>query len=315
MKILFAGYRDSRHSKFGGYDYIAQFPDADYLDAAKLPFGFIPVGRCGKKLNLFFLDKFARKMSKKYDVVHYFYSDFMLFFLIKEKRTCKFVATVHMRSENFTQQQIDVLRSFDKVICLSSSEEKLLKENKINAFFVPHGFNAPVFNFIDPQNFDKEQINIFYSGMNYRDFDTFFRAVDFSEKQLLNIHFFAVGQSAENKEKLKDFKNVTVCPHLDDDDYYSLLSLCDYNFLPMTFSTANNALLEAQSLGIKSILPEISGVLDYANGKENIFYKTFEELKVILMNLKKQFPNEDLITYAERFYWKEIYKRLEKVYE
>ncbi len=314
MKILFAGYRDSRHSKFGGYDYITQFPESDYLDAKKMPFGFIPVGKKGKKLNLFFLDKIARFKSKNYDVIHYFYSDFMLFSKIKCKHKGQFVATVHMKTENFTKNQIDILRSFDKVICLSSSEEKLLKENNINAFFVPHGFNKPVFDFISSQNFDKEKINIFYSGMNYRDFETFVRAVNFSEKQSLDIHFFAVGQSVENKEKLKDFRNVTVCPRLSDDEYYSLLSLCDYNFLPMTFSTANNALLEAQSLGIISILPKISGVLDYASKDENIFYDSFEKLQEILMTLKKRSHNEDLSRFSQKFCWNEIYEELRKIY-
>ena len=44
MRILFVGYRDERHSKFGGYDYIAGYPNSTYLNACDVPFGFIPVG-------------------------------------------------------------------------------------------------------------------------------------------------------------------------------------------------------------------------------------------------------------------------------
>lgn len=314
MKILYVGYRDSRHSKFGGYDYISQFPGADFFDASKFPFGFIPVGKRGKKLNLFCLDFVARLYAKKYDVVHYFYSDFMLFKKLPKRRKCKFIATVHMKSENFSKKQLAILKSFDKVICLSSSEEIRLRKMGINAFFVPHGFNKPIFSFKTPENFDDRKINIFYSGMNYRDFDTFLKIVDFSKSENMNICFYAVGQSTVNKEKLYCKDNVVVCSRLTDDEYYSLLSLCDYNFLPMTFSTANNALLEAQSLGITSILPKIPGVLDYANENENLFYSSLSELYKYFSFLLKKNVNRALMQYSEKFLWKEIYKRIESVY-
>lgn len=314
MKVLFVGYRDMRHSKFGGYDYIAKFPDADYLDAAKLPFGFIPVGKRGKKLNLMFLDRIARLKSVGYNVVHYFYSDFMLFNNFPQKRNCEFVATVHMKSENFSSRQIEILKSFDKVVCLSSSEEKNLRNIGINAFFVPHGFNRPVFNNANIENFDKNKINLFYSGMNYRDFDAFVKIVDFSNEKELGICFYAVGQSKENKEKLFLKDNVIVCPRLSDDEYYSLLSLCDYNFLPMTFSTANNALLEAQSLGVSSVLPKISGVLDYASEKDNVFYADISELEKLFMKIRKKSASESLVDFSEKYAWYEIYKKLAQVY-
>lgn len=315
MKILFVGYRDERHSKFGGYDYIAHYPNTDFLNASKLPFGFVPVGKSGKKINILFLDFYARKQANKYDVIHYFYSDFMLFKKLPEKRHCKFVATVHMKTESFSQKQITILKSFDKVICLSSSEERALKEKGVNAFFIPHGFNKPVFNFKRSVNFDDSKINLFYSGMNYRDFSTFLKIAKFSENEKLNVQFYAVGQSDEYKKNLAHCKNVCVCPRLSDDEYYSLLASCDYNFLPLTFATANNALLEAQFLGVVSILPQIQGVTDYADGKKNIFYTDFSDLKGQFSKLAKQIQKNELISFSEKFCWKEIYKELEKVYE
>lgn len=314
MKILFVGYRDNRHSKFGGYDYISRFPNGDYLNAKNLPFNFIPVGKRGKRLNLLFLDAVARLKSKKYDVVHYFYSDFMLFKKLPTRRNCKFIATIHMKSEAFSNKQENILKSFDKVICLSSTEEKKLRDKGINAFFVPHGFNKPVFNKKDIKNFDKNKINVFYSGMNYRDFDTFVHILDFLKSKKLDICFYAVGQSDSNKEKLYCKDNVVVCPRLFDDEYYTLLSLCDYNFLPMTFSTANNALLEAQVLGIPSILPKISGVFDYASEEYNIFYKDIYELKEIFLKIKRNTYSKNLSDFSRKFSWDEVYKNLEKIY-
>ena len=46
------------------------------------------------------------------------------------------------------------------------------------------------------------------------------------------------------------YKNAITYDWVDDNVYYTLLSKCDYNFLPLAFATANNTLLEAQFLGI-----------------------------------------------------------------
>lgn len=314
MRILFVGYRDQRHSKFGGYDYIAEYPKADYLDAKTLPFGFIPVAKRGKKLNLLFLYMKALLISNKYDIVHFFYGDFMLFTKLHRKTKTKYIATIHMKSEDLDARRVKILQSFDGVIVLSSSEKELTQQKKINSFFVPHGFNTPAFNKISITYVDNNLINIFYSGMNYRDFSTFIEIVKFSQKENLNIHFYAVGQSQERKDKLQDYSNVTICKRLNDDEYYSLLNECDYNFLPLTFSTANNALLEAQSFGIKSILPKINGIEDYADKNNNILYEDYDELKSIFRELKKETPDTQLKKFSESFLWKEIYLKLESIY-
>ena len=86
----------------------------------------------------------------------------------------------------------------------------------------------------------------------------FFYIVEQMRSLRPDIMFHAVGQCSDWKKRMSSMENITVYPFLSD-DYYSLLSKCDYNFLPLTFATANNALLEAQALGITSILPKISG--------------------------------------------------------
>ena len=311
MKIFFSGYRDSRHSRFGGYDKIAFFPKSSYLNAEKLPFGFIEVGKHGKKLNLLFLDFFTRLKKNKFDVIHFFYGDFMLFRPVPEEKKSKFVVTVHMNAKELSLKKITILKSYDAVVVLSSSQEKYLRNLGVNAYFIPHGFDVPIFNQKDYVGFDRSKINVFYSGTNYRDFDTFLLVVKTMEAIRNDMHFYAVGQSSTIKEILKLCKNVTICPFLDDDTYYSLLSDCDCNFLPLTFATANNALLEAQNLGVLSILPKIEGILDYADSENNLYYETSEDVIKIFTALKK---NSKLVYFAERFAWKNIYEKLEKLY-
>jgi hypothetical protein len=86
--------------------------------------------------------------------------------------------------------------------------------------------------------------------------------------------------------------------------------------LPLTFATANNVLLEVQSLGVASILPEISGILDYAADSRhgNIYYTTDDELLEIVNGLKKSSTQEKLIKHSETFSWPEIFKQLDFFY-
>ena len=316
MTILYSGYRDNRHSQFGGYDYIAQKPLSDYLNAAYLPFGKIPVGKPGKRLNLYVLDFTTRLYKNKYDIIHLFYGDFMLFHNIPKRRKAQFITTIHMRAEDLSLKTLSILKSYDAVVVLSSAQERFLRDNGINAYFIPHGFNVPVFKKKDYAEIDCTKINVFYSGNNYRDFTTFVTVIQSMEHERSDVHFYAVGQTFERKEILLKHHNVTVCSYLDDDAYYSLLSDCDYNFLPLTFATANNTLLEAQNIGVVSVLPEIDGISDYADSENNLYYENVNDAVELFKDIAKPsiVKNEWLIHFAEKFAWKNVYGQLEGLY-
>lgn len=315
MRILYAGYRDRNHSKFAGYDYIARYPGASYLDAGTLPLGCIPVGRCGKRLNLMVLDYFARQERDNFDIIHYFYGDSCLFRQKPRKSRARFVSTIHLKAEALPARRVGILRSYDGVVALSKAEAARLRDLDIRASFIPHGFPTPQFTGRIYDGFDIDAVNIFYSGMNYRDFETFYRMAGYCLGKKLPVRFYAVGQSLENRERLMKLGNVVVCPWLDDDAYYSLLSQCDYNFLPLTFATANNALLEAQALGVVSIIPEISGITDYAERNWNLFYSSFDEATSIFDGLSKSAPDGRLIAFSRSFLWENVYPQLGIFYE
>lgn len=322
MKILFVGFRDKRHSSAGGYDKIAQYPQSSYISDKQVPLGSIPVGKRGKSINLFFLDIYSRFIRCKFDIVHIFYGDNIIFPYLKSKKH-KIVATIHLDIEQrtrFPKLFIKSLRSLNGVIVLSSQQEKILKEKyEINACFIPHGFSMPNFvcqssRLIEKTNFNSNFINIFYSGTNYRDLDILIEIINLCHKKKLNIFFHLVGQ---DKHIVKNFNlctNYILYDRLTDDEYFSLLSLCDYNFLPLTFATANNALLEAQFLGIKSILPDIAGIEDYASSSYNLFYESLDCLENIFNGLTKSEPQQGLKEFSRKFLWENIYKQLDSFY-
>ncbi|GHT85273.1 hypothetical protein FACS1894137_09350 [Spirochaetia bacterium] len=176
MKILFSGFRDKNHSQYGGYDHVVRFSNESYfLDAANVPFNFIPFDKRGKRINIYFLDLFSRLLRNKYDILHIFYGDVQIFFPYRKLLKNKIVATIHRSIESLTLRKINILRKFDSVIILSTEQCLKFRNLGINAKFIPHGFNTPNYNYNLPLNhgnkINLEKINIFFSGHHYRDFN------------------------------------------------------------------------------------------------------------------------------------------------
>lgn len=316
LKILFSGYRDPLHSSAGGYDWISKMPQTEAIFADNVPFGFIPQHKRGKFINVFFLELVSKFKARKFDILHHFYGD-NLKLKCGKSNNYKTVATVHMDIKGRKNQDhfIRVLRSLDGVIVLSTSQKRELKKYGINAEFIPHGFNKPAFEKIET-GVDHSKLNIVVSGSNYRDIDTLLKTVKKCLERRPDIVFHLLGQPKEIKDILTSYNNCICYKRLDDNTYYSLISDCDYNFLPLTFATANNALLEAQFLGVTSILPNISGISDYAAPPSlNIYYNTQEELDNIFVSLTKSAQSDAIVNYAKRFEWCNIYPLLYDYYK
>ena len=160
--------------------------------------------------------------------------------------------------------------------------------------------------------FDETKINIFFSGNTYRDLVTLEIAISETQNRT-DMIFHVLSQKGEFKQRLMRYKNVVTYDRIEDNVYYTLLSKCDYNFLPLTFATANNTLLEAQFLGITSILPNLGGILDYASN-DNLFYNSQSELLKILNKIQKAPSSENISKYANKYKWENIYKLLENKY-
>lgn len=323
MKVLFSGYRDQKHSSAGGYDKIAEYPGSTYLSDKDVPFGFMKVGQRWKFINLLCLDVATRILRCKYDITHMFYGD-MIVFPYKKLRKHKLVATIHLDVTKHIRGHklfIRALRNLDGVIVLSSFQEQQLRELGINAKFIPHGFSSPRFDYTKPACFSEQRldgkVNIVMSGSNYRDMNTLMLAIEYAEKNIPDIMFHIMGQRDEKLvHELRMHCNVICYDRLSDDEYFSVIKSCDYSFIPLMFATANNALLEAQFLGVQSILPDIAGVEDYAAPAPlNLFYKDIPELYDLLVHLRKRGVSEPLIKYSERFLWDNVYKDLDRYYE
>lgn len=320
MKVLFIGNEIMSHSSSGGYIHIKNYPEADFLDVASICPLFWRMGKPFKFFNYIFAVRKACKMSKKYDIIHSIYEDNYYFPLFYKCR-CKSVGTIHLDiTGNYNPIRKfllnSVLRKLDYIITLSNEQKIKMNNLGYKCDFVPHGFIRPKFT---PVNlnlfnvpFDESKINIFFSGNTYRDLDTLEIAIS-ETLDRADIVFHVLSQRGESKHRFMRYKNVVAYDRMYDDVYYTLLLKCDYNFLPLTFATANNTLLEAQYLGITSILPNIGGIGDYAS-KDNLFYDSHSELLGILHKIQKTPPSEKISKYADKYNWGDIFQQLEKKY-
>lgn len=324
MKILYSGYRDSRHSESGGYDRIIRHPETScVLLKEHFPLGSIKIESHWARIPLMMLDIATRFLRYRYDVTHLFYGEIsMLFFLpyLRSKRH-KIVITLHLdlSTMRFPALFLKLLRRFDGVVVLSNEHRQQLKQlYGIDSVFIPHGFSNP--RFVEKRVADKrgvvisdEKINVAVIGKMYRDFSLLHRVV--AEINDNRFHFHLIGVAIDEVKELELSENVSIYRRLDDDEYYSLLAACDYNFMPLTFATANNTLLEAQSLGVKSILPRISGISDYAAPEPlNLYYDAEVDLIGLFRTLDKSKRSSSLVEYMQRFDWSRVYRQLSDYY-
>lgn len=326
MKILYSGFRDPSHSTYGGYDKITGID----LPKKVLLSEYYPLGRCNFKSHLMripftFLDIHTRLLRHKYNITHLFYGEItMLFFLPYFKRKKhKTIITIHLDIEKRRCPKLFIwlLKFFDGIIVLSSRQQKYLETKyNIRSTFIPHGFSQPQFEECLPYDkrgykLNESKINILTVGNNYRDFDTLKYVIN-RFKDNSNYQFHLVGVPREINIYFSEYKNVSLYSRLSNNEFYSLISVCDYGFLPLTFATANNTLLEYQYLDLPSILPNIHGVMDYAAPAPlNLFYSNRAELCEMISSLTKTVKNNLISDFAKtHFNWDIIYDAIEDYY-
>lgn len=325
LRVLYFGWQDPMHSKAGGYGQIVHFPGADWKDPSRFIDIYHDENRGGiikrLKMELFTLSQIRE--SRHYDVFHNFYGDVRLYSMkFFPKRHCKLVHTVHLDFMDprggRKEEWLNLIRKADGILTVSSRQAKIAKEMYgLNAHYIPHGFNQPHFHQMMPIGIDNhwedDKVNIFIAGKNYRDNATIINTVKHCQKNHANIAFHIIGVADWVKKELGMYHNAVIYPRLTDDEYFTILSKCDYNFLPVTFASANNTLLEGQYLGITGIFPAIEGIEDYAS-PQNLFYNDFEDLIQKIITLEKRTPNPALQQYSQQFNWENTFQLLDKYY-
>ena len=247
MKILYSGFKGIMHSANGGYNKVTyNNVNKTVLYSEDQPLGRFFYTRVLYHIPRLILEFKTRILRYKHDITHLFYGELTCINYIpyRQSQKHKIVITLHLDIENNWKQKrfIKFLKTMDGIIVLSTQQKKILNEKfGIKSVFIPHGFDKPSFTKKIPADINNhvicnDNINVCTIGKNYRDLETLEYIIQKNHK----IIFHLIGIDHTYKSILGQYGNVRIYNRLSDDEYYSLIELCDYNFLPVTFATANN---------------------------------------------------------------------------
>jgi len=112
-------------------------------------------------------------------------------------------------------------------------------------------------------------------GSNYRDFDLLERIIAQRGPRDVEIHL--VGVRDEVRRRFDEQARVVYHHRLDPASYDDLLRESFALLLPLTFATANNALLEAYRCYLPAFASRIDGITDYAVDGDRSLFSSPEE--------------------------------------
>jgi glycosyltransferase involved in cell wall biosynthesis len=332
-RVLFSGFHYRHHNPGSGYDQVVAEP-SHYVSGENLPFADRLESTRPRHLNFLLLDLITIVRARRYDTVHYFHpegtaylSPWILRLLGK-----RIVYTVHLddtqwlgptRSTHHRIKQFS-LGAAHVIVVLSSQQREVFSRafpDKVVSF-VPHGFTFEDIREPSVELFEvrtRAPRRLVIVGANYRDFDILEHIV--AQCGSRDVRFDLVGMDDATRHRFAEHAGVVCHPRLDADSYNNLMWESFALLLPLTFATANNALLEAYNCYLPAFLSRIDGVTDYAADGDRLLFSTPEEFWSKYDALAALGPRElrdyciALHTEArDRFAWPEVRAELAKLY-
>jgi hypothetical protein len=328
QNTLVAGFHIVHHASGSGYDALANYLPVSYADANNFIFGNTRFGSLKRRINTFYFDFYLKFVAQKYKIVHFLYPEYHLGFTLKPLQKVKKIATMHLKLDWLQKKHREEFDSFKdyafaKIKFLAFSElngiitlthanvqETKYYFPKAKVKFIPHGIHDNSIYFC-PLTERNPKFKIITIGMGYRDFDQYRSIVDYALAHEPDWEFHLLSAWQTWQEHFKNYPNVMIHDYLVSKDYFELFNTCDVHLLPLSFATANNAYLEAHSIGIPTVVSNLPSVKDYATS-QTLFFSHLEEaihhLKV-LQNLDIHLYNQARYQIKEegkKFLWTNI---------
>lgn len=229
----------------------------------------------------------------------------------------KVILTLHQPYEWYASRPnwIRRLKTVDCIIVLSNTEllkfEKMLPGIKI--VYLPHGISS---NFYSPSNQQKEDM-ILTVGNWLRDFDFANVVYQHLLKKRQSIKIVIVTHP-DNMKLITPNENISYLSGISDEELRDLYRRTSCLFLPLIRYTANNALLEAGSVGCPILIASNAADNSYMPG-DLIKTLPMDSIAVtgqIIKMLDKKTNNKDLSNYVKANYdWKKVAHMTKEILE
>lgn len=228
-------------------------------------------------------------------------------------RGSKVVVTFHQPYSWFkdSAKWLDRLKKIDEIILVGKSEIQLFRDvtQKDNVHFFPHGICT---DFYKPQNSHKKDM-VLMVGNWLRDFT--FASKIFAKIENVSPHAeVVVVTNKMNHHYFESNKNVKVLSGITDQELCDLYRKTSCLFLPLQRFTANNALLEAASVGCNILIATDFADNSYIPNDYLSICPVNEDMVINKMTeIMKLDVNYKLSNYVkENFSWPIVAKELEQ---
>jgi len=287
-RVLYSGFRFHHHQPGSGYDAVVGEP-RDYVCGDSLPLARHPDRSTLRHLNFLLTDLVTLARGLGYDTVHYFYPENTAYLSPWLLRLAgkRIVYTLHLAEcewleavpSPFMRLKQLSLRSAHAIAVLSRQQEERYRRafrDKLVAF-VPHGFGfddalePPLDTFVAR----RRERRLVVVGQNYRDLDLLERIIQTRGERA--VRFELAGMDAPTRQRFAHDPSVRCHAWLDPAAYDALLRSAFAMVLPLTFATANNALLEAYEAYLPVLASRIPGITDYAVDGDRSLFESAEE--------------------------------------
>lgn len=349
LKTLSFVKRWHHHTQSGGYDRLAKYTDTAIFQTKEIPFikakerGFskkflqwlIPSSRYSNHYH--FKDALAeRKLMKlvkarSIDLIHAFYAEDQLNKLLssREKLKAALVGTMHLPAESqFIQklQRAEMLERYaklDAIITLSTDSVKQIKfdTGNPNVFFVPHGIDTQIFKPNDDKfEMKNSAFKILTVGRHGRDWETYIEVVNKIKEISPEISFTAVVPEKISK-KLKQKTDIETISSISESMLIELYRDTNLVYIPLTYATANNSILESLACGTPVISTNTGGIPDYVDKECGWLVPRYDvrETTELIMGLSRdqnviRIASEAARNHSLQFDWLNVADQIHEIY-
>ena len=282
-RVLYTGLRFQHHQPGSGYDLVAP-RGAAHVSADRVPLiGGRRDGSTPRKLSLAVADVVTLLRGLRHRVIHYYYPEDTAFLSAPVLRLLgrRIVFTLHLvdavwlegRGMGWTFRfKQSSLRHAHVIVTLSSAQQRRFAAcfPDKQVVFVPHGFE-PLAQPVAVAQFMRRHAGrqLLVVGENYRDFDQLARIVAGRGERDVTFHLVGVGAAA--RRRFESSPGVVVHDRLSDAAYALRMDSSFALLLPLSFATANNALLEAHKWALPVFCSDVEGARDYATAQTQCF--------------------------------------------
>lgn len=327
------GFKFKHHNDDSGYVQITKFIDADYINLEEpivtRNLRGIPTG----PFTRYIADEIAGRRCKGRSVVHFFYPENHLARADKIVRPAKVVVTVHHPFQWYTSpdpalgwKRVKLVRALDKalhrvdaIILLEPTEVPLFQAEYKQAMveFIPRGVVDFSRFFAEPDPGERK-LELVMTGINYRDWDAVEAVLAYMKDHEPNWKLHFVGGRQHAKALAEKYPQAIAHGWLTQDQYLGLLAKADFNFLPLTYATSNNALVEAHAVGTPTLITNLASVGPYCLGSTLRFNDGPDAVR-LLKELaadpgRRAALREQTRREATKFHWASLARQVEDLY-